>query len=44
MLKHNGTARVRWDLLIILLALYNCVMIPIGVAFSNLTYQDTVSI
>ena len=33
MLRHNSRFRLRWDLLIILLALYNCITIPYEVAF-----------
>ena len=33
--SHNSTLRMRWDLFIILLALYNCVSIPFEVAFQT---------
>ena len=35
MMRHNGKLRLRWDLLIILLTLYNCLSIPFNVAFSD---------
>ena len=30
--SHSNKYRMRWDLLIIFLALYNCVMIPLSIA------------
>lgn len=33
MLHHNDTFRIRWDLVVMLLAVYNCIMIPFVVAF-----------
>lgn len=35
MFKHNGKFRMRWDLLVIAFTLYNCVLIPFNVAFSE---------
>ena len=35
MWRHNNKVRMNWDLLIILLALYNCIMIPFNVAFPD---------
>lgn len=34
MCRHNQKAKLRWDLFIIFLALYNCVMIPFEFAFA----------
>jgi hypothetical protein len=34
MVSVNNNMRMNWDLLIIMLALYNCVMIPLNVAFN----------
>jgi len=34
MVSVNNKMRMNWDLLIIMLALYNCVMIPLNVAFN----------
>ena len=34
MISVNNKLRMNWDLLIIILALYNCVMIPLNVAFN----------
>ena len=33
MFRYSGPVRVRWDLFVILLALYNCIIIPIDIAF-----------
>lgn len=33
-LKHNSQFRLRWDLFIMLLAIYNCISIPFNAAFS----------
>ncbi len=33
--SHNSKFRMRWDLIVILLALYNCVSIPFEVAFAT---------
>ena len=33
MLRHNQLFRMRWDLFVMLLAIYNCIMIPFTVAF-----------
>eukprot|EP00347_Sterkiella_histriomuscorum_P005402 403356751 len=41
MIRHNGKFRMRWDLLVILLTLYNCLAIPFNVAFSD-RIEDTV--
>jgi hypothetical protein len=30
--SHNNKHRMRWDLIIIFLAIYNCVMIPLSIA------------
>ena len=35
MWRHNNKIRMNWDLLVIMLALYNCVMIPFNVAFPD---------
>ena len=40
--KHNSKNRIRWDLFIIILALYNCIMIPMNVSFSNMGFTDTI--
>jgi len=34
MVRHNSKFRMRWDLLIIIVALWNCIFIPLNVAFS----------
>lgn len=34
-MRHNSKFRLRWDLLIIFFALYNCVSIPYSVAFQS---------
>lgn len=34
-MRHNSRFRLRWDLLVIFLALYNCVSIPFEVAFEE---------
>ena len=36
---HNSKFRMRWDLIVILLALYNCVSIPYEVAFKSSIYE-----
>ena len=41
-MSHNSIARTRWDLLIIILALYNCVIIPLNVAFTNLNFGSSI--
>lgn len=33
MFRHNNPYRMRWDLIVMILAVYNCVMIPFSVAF-----------
>ena len=35
MWRQNNKYRMNWDLLIIILALYNCIMIPLALAFSK---------
>lgn len=35
MCRHNQKAKMRWDLLIIILALYNCVSIPYEVGYES---------
>lgn len=35
MFHHNNKWRMRWDLFIIVLALYNCISIPLNVAFPD---------
>jgi hypothetical protein len=32
-ISHTGKFRIRWDLWIIMLVIYNCVQIPIEIAF-----------
>lgn len=32
-MRHNAKFRMRWDLIVIVLALWNCVVIPLNVAF-----------
>ena len=36
-MSHKSKFRMRWDLLVILLALYNCVSIPFEVAFGSIS-------
>ena len=33
MLRHNNPFRLRWDLFVMLLAIYNCISIPFDAAF-----------
>lgn len=33
MIRYNSNFRMRWDLIVCLLAIYNCVSIPVSVAF-----------
>ena len=41
-IRHDNKWRLRWDLLIILLALFNCITIPLEVSFVNLRFiKDT---
>ena len=37
MMSHKSKFRMRWDLIVIFLALYNCVSIPFEVAFGNIS-------
>lgn len=37
LMSHKSKFRMRWDLVVILLALYNCVSIPFEVAFGNIS-------
>ena len=42
MIRHNNPLRLRWDLFVMLLAIYNCISIPFDSAFSpeaNLWYD-----
>ena len=39
--RHNGPFRLRWDLIIILFTVYNCISIPYEVAF-NASFSDSV--
>lgn len=41
-IKHNGKLRMKWDLCVIILALYNCVMIPMNVSFSNMGFTGKI--
>ena len=41
-IRHNSKFRMRWDLFIIVLVLYNCVLIPFQLAFSG-QYDSTPS-
>jgi hypothetical protein len=41
MLRYNDKIRVRWDLFVIVLALWNCVMIPLNVAFDNIAFDNS---
>jgi len=34
LIRHNGKFRLRWDLIVILFTLYNCISIPYETAFS----------
>ena len=40
MWRHNNKLRMNWDLFIILLALYNCILIPFNVAFPSAIEQS----
>lgn len=42
-LRHNGKFRMRWDLVIIVFTLYNCINIPYEVAFSK-GFSDHVAV
>lgn len=42
MMRHNSKFRLRWDLIVIFFALYNCVSIPYEVAFSG-GFSDHIS-
>ena len=45
MLRHNSKFRLRWDLIVIFFALYNCVSIPYEVAFeSGISNHITITI
>ena len=35
LIRHNSKFRIRWDLYIIVLVLYNCILIPIELAFQG---------
>ena len=45
MCRQNHPMRMNWDLLIIILALYNCIMIPMSLAFTqNISNSKPISI
>ncbi len=44
MMSHKSKFRMRWDLIVILLALYNCVSIPFEVAFGNISDHISLAI
>ncbi len=35
LIRGNGNFRIRWDLMIIFLVLYNCIQIPLGIAWEE---------
>jgi len=42
LIRHNDPFRLRWDLFIILLVVWNCISIPFNVAFSaNVSWDDS---
>lgn len=43
MCRHNQKAKMRWDLMIILLALYNCLSIPYEVCYGS-SFTDSVGL
>jgi len=43
MCRHNQKAKMRWDLLIIVLALYNCLSIPYEVCYGS-SFTDSVGL
>jgi len=44
MIRYNDKFKMRWDLIVIFLALYNCLSIPFNVAFSEMKMDEMMGI